>query len=71
MRAGDWTYAEDVGSETRQWTKSDCDAGAVYNFRVCAENTKGCSDMVELKEPIKTLGTKHEYFSLTNHVYFT
>ena len=72
MLEGDWKKAEGLGSETRHWTKSHCDAGAIYNFRICAENTNGCSAMVELKEPIKVLGTKHGCFPLTIHsLYFT
>ena len=54
---GDWKKAENVGPETFQWAKQDCDAVAVYNFRVCAENKNGSSDMVELKEPVEVLGT--------------
>ena len=54
---GDWKEAAHLRSRERQWVcrypySNRFPGGGEYNFRICAENTYGHSDKVELKKTI-------------------
>ena len=53
MSDGEWKEAERVAPDLTQWTRKYDDGSFVYNFRICAENEKGCGERAELKNPIQ------------------
>ena len=53
MLEGDWKEAERVGPETRELTMTFSAGSYVTNFKIYAENIKGCGRMAELEDPIQ------------------